>query len=374
MAINPEWHIGIGINAPFGLKTEYDDGWLGRYQALKSEIKTININPAVGWRATKDFWVGAGVSYQQFKATLTNNTNYSGALAQGYGQAAAAGLIPASAVPPLAAATAGLDSFVSTTGDDWGWGWNVGAMYSFNGDANNDPGAGRIGFAYRSKIEFNVAGNVGISNPTPPTLTGALAPFNPVVQQVSATINQTRLYSGSVALDVTMPDTASLSYYQKLDDKWDILADVTWTGWSSIQELRILRTSGPASGAPTVLPENFKDTWRYSAGRQLQLHGQDRVPGRRRLRPDARQRHRPQPAPARRGSHVARGRRAVQVQPGAQLRRRRRVHLGPGSADQLRHVRMTGGVPNTVAGNGLVNGSYSNYVWIISGQMNYRWR
>ena len=36
-----------------------------------------------------------------------------------------------------------------------------------------------------------------------------------------------------------------------------------WTGWSSIQELRILRTSGSVL---QVLPENFKDTWRYSAG------------------------------------------------------------------------------------------------------------
>ena len=99
MAINDEWHVGIGINAPFGLKTEYDDGWLGRYQALKSDIKTINVNPAVGWRATKDFWLGAGASYQQFKATLTNNVNYTAALAQGYGQAAAAGLIPASSDP-----------------------------------------------------------------------------------------------------------------------------------------------------------------------------------------------------------------------------------------------------------------------------------
>ena len=60
-----------------------------------------------------------------------------------------------------------------------------------------------------------------------------------------------------------MPDTASLSYYQKVNDKWDFLADVTWTGWSSIQELRIMRTDGSAL---PVLPENFKDTWRYSAG------------------------------------------------------------------------------------------------------------
>ena len=69
-----------------------------------------------------------------------------------------------------------------------------------------------------------------------------------------------------------MPDTASLSYYQKLNDQWDILGDVTWTGWSSIPELRIVRTDGPAVGASTVLPENFKDTWRFSAGFNYQYN------------------------------------------------------------------------------------------------------
>ena len=44
--INPQWTFGLGVNAPFGLTTEYDDGWLGRYQSLKSQIKTINVNPA----------------------------------------------------------------------------------------------------------------------------------------------------------------------------------------------------------------------------------------------------------------------------------------------------------------------------------------
>jgi len=374
MAINDEWHVGIGVNAPFGLKTEYDDGWLGRYQALKSEIKTININPAVGWRATKDFWVGAGANYQQFKATLTNNTNYSAALGQGYGQAAAAGLIPAAYVPVLAAATAGLDSYNSMSGDDWAWGWNVGAMYSFNGDANNDPGAGRIGFAYRSKIKYNVAGNVGITNPTPPTLTGALAPLNPVVQQVSATINQTRLYSGSVALDVTMPDTASLSYYQKLSDKWDILGDVTWTGWSSIPELRIVRTSGPAAGAPTVLPENFKNTWRYSLGANYQytekvvlragvafdqtpVNSTDLSP---RL-PDGDR------------TWLALGTRykydqSINFDIGAVYIWVKDPQINSGT------LGMTSGVPNSKDLNGIVNGSYTNYVWILAAQMNYRWR
>src|SRR5512141_952299 len=52
MPINNEWAFGIGVNAPFGLTTEYDDGWIGRYQALKSQIKTINVNPAISWQAT----------------------------------------------------------------------------------------------------------------------------------------------------------------------------------------------------------------------------------------------------------------------------------------------------------------------------------
>ncbi len=86
-------------------------------------------------------------------------------------------------------------------------------MYSIGGSANDDNGAARLGAAYRSKIKFNVAGNVGITNPTPPTLTGALAPFNPVVQGVSNTINQTRLYNGGVALDVDGAGSATFSYF-----------------------------------------------------------------------------------------------------------------------------------------------------------------
>jgi len=261
MAINDRIHVGIGVNAPFGLKTEYDDGWLGRYQALKSEVKTINVNPAISYKVTDQFWLGVGADYQHFDATLTNNVNYSAALAQGY-QNPAFGLTPAQ-IGGLSVATAGLDSFAKVTGNDSAWGWNVGAMWSFNGDANNDPGAGRIGLSYRSKIKYNVIGTVDFTNPTPPTLTGSLAPFNPVVGIVSSTINQTRLNNGGVSLAIEMPDLASLSYYQKLNDKFDFLADVSWTGWSSIQEIRINRSNGTTL---SVLPENFKDTWRFSVG------------------------------------------------------------------------------------------------------------
>jgi long-chain fatty acid transport protein len=66
--LNDRFAIGLGVNAPFGLKTEYELGWIGRFQALKSEIKTINVNPSLsddvplnqnaGSTATSGFLIG----------------------------------------------------------------------------------------------------------------------------------------------------------------------------------------------------------------------------------------------------------------------------------------------------------------------------
>jgi len=368
MPITDAWRVGIGVNVPFGLKTEYDDGWLGRYQALKSEVKTININPAVAWKATPDFWLGAGASYQQFKATLTNNVNYTGALAQGYAAAAAGGLIPATSIPSLIGATSGLDSFVSTTGQDWSWGWNVGAMYSIGGSANDDNGAARLGAAYRSKIKFNVTGNVGITNPTPPTLSGALAPFNPVVEGVANTINATRRYNGGVALDVTVPDSASFSYYQRLNDTWDLLADVTWTGWSSIQQLAITRTSGLATGSSTVLPFNYRDTWRASVGTNYR-YGEKWV-----FRAGVAWDQTPVNE-ADMSARLPDGDRTW-LAGGARWKYSREINFDLAAAyiwvkdPSINNA----GNPASVAANGLISGNYSSSVWIISAEMNYRFR
>ena len=48
-SFSEKWSAGIGITAPYGLVTEYDDGWVGRYYALRSELTTLNINPSVAY-------------------------------------------------------------------------------------------------------------------------------------------------------------------------------------------------------------------------------------------------------------------------------------------------------------------------------------
>lgn len=202
--LTPDIHLGVGLNAPFGLKTEYDSTWAGRTQAIKSELTTININPSIAWKATPTLSLGAGVSVQYAKATLTNN-------------AGAAGL-------------------VTVEGDDYGWGFNLGALWQVT------P-ATRIGLAYRSEVDQKLEGTAEFS---------------------VATVANT-----PVTASVTLPDSASLSILHKLNPRLDLLADITWTGWSNFDELRILRTSGSTLG---VTPENWSDSYRYSVGANYLLN------------------------------------------------------------------------------------------------------
>jgi long-chain fatty acid transport protein len=37
--------FGLALTAPFGLQTQYESDWVGRYQAIRSDIATIKINP-----------------------------------------------------------------------------------------------------------------------------------------------------------------------------------------------------------------------------------------------------------------------------------------------------------------------------------------
>ena len=121
--LTPKVHLGLGVNSPFGLKTEYDPGWIGRYQAIKSELKTVNINPSVAYKVSDTLSVGAGLSVQRIEATLTNLT--------GVGLA-------------------------KVEGDDYGWGFNLGALWQVAQST-------RLGLSYRSAIDYKLDGRASFS-------------------------------------------------------------------------------------------------------------------------------------------------------------------------------------------------------------------
>ena len=212
MAINPNMSFGLALNVPFGLKTEYDDGWRGQFTALKSELKTVNINPSVAYKISDTVSIGGGLSVQYLEAELTNS--------------------------------AGMAGNSRLSADDVGYGFNAGIMIQASPNT-------RIGAHYRSKIKYDLEGDVTFS--------------------VAAAGNS------NIRVDLDVPDSASISIFHTMGN-WELMGDVTWTGWSSVQQLQVFRTSGPSSGATlTTLQFQWDDTWRYGVGANYKMSPQTKL-------------------------------------------------------------------------------------------------
>ncbi|HEX2492974.1 MAG TPA: outer membrane protein transport protein [Steroidobacter sp.] len=251
--INTKFALGFGVNAPFGLVTEYDAGWEGRFQALRSEIKTYNFNPSLSWRVNDGFSIGVGVSYQRLDAELTSSVNYSGVVAQAVQQLVAAGQLPPVLAPSIIAANTGLEGEARVRGDDSDWGFNIGLLFE-------PTQTTRIGLAYRSSIEYTVSGTVQFSEPTAANLVG-----RGIVAIVSAPGSV--LGDGPVSVDVEVPESAIASLRQAFG-RFALLADVGWTAWSSVEELRIVRDEG---AVVSVTPERWDDAWRFALGGEYEF-------------------------------------------------------------------------------------------------------
>ncbi len=203
--------FGIGVGTPFGLKTEYDRNWLGRFQAVKSELKTVNINPSLAWKVNDQWSLGFGISAMWAQAELTSAANLGTS-----------------------------ESFVRNKGKDWGFGYNLGAIYQATPTT-------RFGIAYRSKVEQHLKGDVR-------------SPFTGANGAPGATLNT------DISADLTLPETFSFSAFSQLNDHWELLTDITWTRWSQFKELKILRENGSGTVVGSPVTEHWNNVLRYSVG------------------------------------------------------------------------------------------------------------
>ena len=232
MDLSQRMKFGLGVNVPFGLKTEYDPAWVGRFQGINTEIRTLNINPAIAWRAGDGAAFGFGLNHQTGKVSLLTGVNYKG-------------LVAGTALDAAVAPNAEGQNKTELDGDAWGY--DFGALFDVA------PGA-RVGLAYRSSLKYHLAGTTSFSN-----VPGAFA-LSPELAAATA--------AGDVNLSVKTPDSLSVSVAHQVNRQWTLLADATWTGWSKIQSLPLVRDNG---ARVTTFTFSFEDTMRYSAGANYRL-------------------------------------------------------------------------------------------------------
>jgi long-chain fatty acid transport protein len=251
--LNDQLSFGFSFNAPFGLETDYKDDWVGRYHGLNSAVKTININPSLGWKINDQLSLGAGISLQYVQAKLSRAIDSTAVCLKLAGSNQ--DLLKACTSAGLGRgthATLAKDSKVELESDNIDFGFNLGLMYSVNNDT-------RLGMAYRSGVSQDTSGDARF------TVNPALKPVLDVVNAKLKEANAGKQILADTGLDATvdLPPSLSLSVAHQLKPKLQLLGDITWTGWSSFEELRIKFDSGQDDAATD---ESWDDVIRYSIG------------------------------------------------------------------------------------------------------------
>lgn len=227
--------FGLGVNVPFGLGTDYGPEGVTRYQAVTSRMKSVNINPALGWRVGERWAFGLGLNLMYMDVKLTNAIDHGAACLALTAPATCAGL---GLLPQQT------DGRAAVEGDGWGRGWNIGAIRTF--------GRSRVGLHYRSRVALDLKGGAAFAGT--PELFRSLGIF---------------VDTGASA-SVTTPETISLAVAHPVGDRWLLTADIVRTGWSSFKELRITYGSNQPD---TVEPQRWRDVFRYAVGLDYRLSG-----------------------------------------------------------------------------------------------------
>lgn len=237
---NDEVAAGLGVFFPFGLSTEWDENWDGRYIATRSEVFTTNINPVVAWRPIPRLAVAAGLDVLYLDAELERKVN---STALGFA------LNPPN--PPLNPGGLGLLSDVNQkfTGDGWGIGYNLGLVLQVS--ENIDFGA-----TYRSHIDVNVDGDARFDVPADAAGVG----FGPLFPK-----------TGGDA-DIRLPAQATFGLAWAATEKLTLEAGARWEDWSSFDELKIELDQPILQQSENITLRDWDDTWAFNLGGQYRLN------------------------------------------------------------------------------------------------------
>jgi long-chain fatty acid transport protein len=215
--------LGFALNSPFGLRTQYDSDWAGRYHAIESDLEVVQGTLSLAKEVGSGLSLAAGVFMQELDVELTNAIKTPGGFADGYSR---------------------------VTGESRGYGWLVGALWELE--------ATTVGLSYHSSVMHEIEGTQQRRLP-----------------DMSATGNSTlTAISGSRSLgataDLELPARLVAGVRHAFTDGWRAMVSAQWSGWSSYDKLKV-KTSGP-TGTTTVREKDWDDAWSVAAGTEYDVN------------------------------------------------------------------------------------------------------
>lgn len=249
--------LGAMVSAPFGLKTEYQDGWKGRYSSTSSEVKTVDLTLSAAYDVIPDMLsIGVGLIYETAEATLENDIDF--------------GTILLSANPALGGRPQNSDGSVSVEGDDANFGYLFGVNFRPTDKLT-------IGLSHRSEIDHELDGDADFTLPA--NFAGAQAGFRALAANPNAPLTPAQraqlaflgngFADGGVTAPLTTPSVTTLSVTYKFSDAFSMMADYSETDWHSLEEVRI-EFDNPFQ-PDSVEDFSWDDTRFYSIGAEYAL-------------------------------------------------------------------------------------------------------
>ncbi len=227
--LNDQWAIGFGVYAPFGLVTDYENGFQGRGFGSKSEVKVMTFQPTVSYAFNDKVSIGFGPTINRISGVLESDKT-------------------------LVIGAPFSDTNVKIKGDDTALGFNVGVLVQATDTT-------RVGLTYHSKVNYKLEGHTTVSGPA----------------QTQGALRNNR-YDASLKIET--PESYDLSVTQDLTDAWKLYGGATWTRWSRLKEITVNNEGVTATNGGALAPsrianiteeQNWHDTWAYAVGTSYQL-------------------------------------------------------------------------------------------------------
>lgn len=223
--------VGLGFYVPFAAETDYDSSFAGRAHGLKSKIQVVTLQPTISYAINDRIAIGAGITLNQFKGTLTNAPRAAGGFT------------------------------VDASGDDEAIGFNLGLLVAITDNLD-------WGITYHSRMDFKLTGDTEVAG---------IVTRSPRVNRLNGTYD--------ASLDLMMPESVNTSLTYEAGD-WTLFAGATWTRWSRLKGITVHTDGLP--GVPPV-PKlqllrksiataheelEWEDSWSYAVGASYQLNPQ----------------------------------------------------------------------------------------------------
>ena len=223
--LDDNWSFGLGLYVPFGLVTDYERSFQGRYHGDRSEVRVITLQPTLSYRFNEQLSIGFGPTINRIDGELTSAIDN-----------------------PVPGAS---DGKVEIKGDDTALGYNVGVLFEITPQT-------RFGLTYHSKVDYRLKGDTTVSGP------------GFVIGSSAGTYD--------ASLELTTPESVDVSVTHELNADWTLYAGSTWTRWSRLEEIRANNkgVGGLLAGNLSSIsePQSWHDTWAHAVGAAYKLNPQ----------------------------------------------------------------------------------------------------